>query len=77
MKIKIIATICPIFFSIMVLAQVTGGPTEMADLMRSNGKIYVVTGVILIIFVGIVLYLIRIDRKMGRLEKEDFLKDNF
>jgi hypothetical protein len=47
-------------------------PTEMADLMRSNGKIYVVTAVILTIFAGIIIYLVRIERKMSRLEKEDF-----
>jgi len=43
---------------------------EMADLMRSNGKIYVVVAVILIIFAGIIIYLIRLDRKVSRLEKE-------
>lgn len=42
---------------------------EMADTMRSNGKIYVVVGVILIIFVGIVINMIRIERKINRLEK--------
>ena len=39
--------------------------------MRHNGKIYVVVSVILIIFTGIILYLIRLDRKMTRLEKEN------
>jgi CcmD family protein len=38
--------------------------------MRHNGKIYVVVGVILIIFTGIIFYLIRLDRKITRLEKE-------
>ncbi|GAC1424233.1 MAG: hypothetical protein NVSMB7_00130 [Chitinophagaceae bacterium] len=37
--------------------------------MRHNGKIYVVVTVILIIFTGIILYLIRLDRKISRLEK--------
>ena len=41
----------------------------MADEMRANGKIYVVVAVILTIFAGIVIYLIRLDRKMSRLEK--------
>lgn len=43
---------------------------EMADVMRGNGKIYVVVAVILTIFIGIVLYLVRLDRKIGKLEKQ-------
>jgi hypothetical protein len=43
--------------------------TEMADRMRSDGKIYVVVAVIVTIFIGIILYLIRLDRKISRLEK--------
>ena len=42
----------------------------MADTMRDNGKIYVVVAVIVAIFIGIILYLIRLDRKMTRLEKD-------
>ncbi len=38
--------------------------------MRHNGKIYVVVSVILIIFVGLILYLVRLDRKISRIEKE-------
>lgn len=43
---------------------------EMADAMRSNGKIYVVLAVILILFIGLLIYLISIDRKLTKLEKE-------
>ncbi|MBD0332917.1 MAG: CcmD family protein [Chitinophagaceae bacterium] len=43
---------------------------EMADVMRSNGKIYVVVAVIITIFAGLVIYLIRLDNKITRLEKE-------
>lgn len=46
--------------------------TEMADLMRSNGKIYVVLVVIITILAGLIIYLRRVDRKIGRLEKEAF-----
>ena len=46
--------------------------TEMADLMRSNGKIYVVIAVIITILAGLIIYLRRVDRKIGRLEKEAF-----
>ena len=57
-----------LFFSILVRAQDNG--VSMADEMRANGKIYVVVAVVLTIFAGIILYLVRLDRKMSRLEKE-------
>jgi CcmD family protein len=44
--------------------------TEMADTMRSNGKIYVVVVVLATIFAGIFTYLVYLDRKMSRLEKD-------
>lgn len=46
---------------------------NMADEMRSNGKIYVVVAVLVTIFIGIVIYLIRLDRKISKLEKESKL----
>ncbi|SNS34178.1 CcmD family protein [Belliella buryatensis] len=42
---------------------------EMADLMRSEGKIYVLVGVIGIVFAGILVYVISTDRKAARLEQ--------
>lgn len=42
---------------------------EMADTMRSNGKIYVVVAVCLTILVGLFLYVAMVDRKVSRLEK--------
>jgi hypothetical protein len=43
---------------------------EMADLMRSNGRIYVVIAVVLTILAGLILYVIRIDRKISKFEKD-------
>lgn len=43
---------------------------EMADLMRSNGRIYVVVAVVLTILIGLILYVFRLDRKLSKLEKE-------
>ncbi len=43
--------------------------TEMADAMRSNGKIYVVVAVLATIFAGIFAYLIYLDRKITKAEK--------
>lgn len=42
---------------------------EMAELMRSNGKIYVVVTVLLIILAGLFIYMARLDKKLSRLEK--------
>lgn len=46
-------------------------PVEMADTMRSNGRIYVVVAVVVTILIGLILYVIRIDRKLTKLEKEN------
>ncbi len=43
---------------------------QMAETMRSEGKIYVVIAVLAVILVGLFLYLITIDRKVSKLEKE-------
>jgi CcmD family protein len=43
---------------------------EMADGLRSSGKIYVVVAVVLIILFGLLAYLVRIDRKVSKIEKE-------
>ena len=43
---------------------------EMADEMRSEGKIYVVVLVVAIVFTGLVIYAINTDRKVTKLEKE-------
>jgi CcmD family protein len=50
-------------------AQDTSNAVQMADAMRENGKIYVVVAVILAIFAGIIFYLVRLDRKISRLER--------
>jgi CcmD family protein len=58
-----------LIFNLAAKGQVNG--VEMADTMRSNGKIYVVIAVILAIFAGIIIYLVRLDRKISRLEREE------
>ena len=52
-------------------AQDTSRRVEMADTLRDNGKIYVVVAVLLTIFAGIIFYLVRLDRKITKLEKGD------
>ncbi|MGI4833318.1 MAG: CcmD family protein [Janthinobacterium lividum] len=56
------------------LAQATvSSPADqpaMADALRQSGKIYVVVLVVFIIVSGLLVYLVRLDRKVSRLEKE-------
>ena len=46
------------------------GQTTSDDFMRSIGKIYVVVAVIVAIFIGIVLFLIYLDRRLTKLENQ-------
>jgi len=68
-KVSIITLILVLLNTLAVQAQSTD--TEMADVMRSNGKIYVVVLVLATIFAGIILYLVRLDRKISKLEKNN------
>ncbi len=43
---------------------------EMADGMRSNGKIYIVVAVCLTILIGLFFYVFLLDRKITKIEKE-------
>lgn len=63
---KIVLLFSVLLLHLLATAQ---GKVEMADGLRSNGKIYVVVAVIVTIFTGIILYLIRLDRKLTKLEK--------
>lgn len=62
---KFLIIIITIFQSSMVFAQ----SNNDVDFMRSTGKIYSVVAAIVLIFLGIVYYLYRIDTKLTKLEK--------
>jgi uncharacterized protein HemX len=42
----------------------------MADTMRSEGKIYVLVAIVLVILIGLVGYLFMLDKKVSRVEKD-------
>ena len=66
---KIISTIWLSMIAILANSQnIT--QQEPSDFMRSNGKIYVVMTIILIILAGFFIYLFNVDRKISRIEKE-------
>ena len=52
-----------------VAANAQASNAEAMDLMRSNGKIYVVVAVVITILLGLFLYLFNLDRKISKLEK--------
>ena len=66
---KIALSMLMLIFSASVFAQ-DNAPLEMATGLYQSGKIYVVVIVMAIIFTGITIYLIMLDRKISKLEKE-------
>ena len=63
-----------LFLSVCAMAQEICERIEMADSLYQSGKIYVVVAVLSIIFIGIIAYLILLDNKITKLEKE--IKNN-
>lgn len=59
------------FMSLPLRAQdvIANSDVAMADALRENGKIYVVVVCLLLIFAGILTYLILLNRKVSKLEK--------
>ncbi len=44
---------------------------EMADTMRSNGKIYVVLACVLMVLAGLIAFLFVVEKRLSKLEKEN------
>jgi len=63
---KIISLIIILLTSFNLFAQ---EEVQMADQMRADGKIWVVVAVIAVVFVGIIAYLVLLDRKIRKIEK--------
>lgn len=60
-------------FLLMQLISMTGFASdgiEMSDIMRSEGKIYVVVAVMAIVFGGLAVYLFMMDNRIRRMEKK-------
>lgn len=55
--------------SLLIGSTVQAQAVEMADTMRSEGKIYVVVAIILVVLTGLLLYLFLLDKKVGKMEK--------
>jgi CcmD family protein len=78
MKNNLLSRACALLLPLLLvvsaaLAQtnvVAADQPEMADALRASGKIYVVVLVIVIIVSGLLAYLVRLDGKVSRLERE-------
>lgn len=66
---KVSISIILLLLSLSAMAQ--ENTPEMADKFRADGKIYVVVLVLATIFAGIIAYLVRLERKISKLEKEN------
>ena len=56
-------------FFLLTLPVVTA-QSEGGSVMESNGKLYVVVAVVVTIFIGIVIYLFSLDRRLKELERD-------
>jgi protein-S-isoprenylcysteine O-methyltransferase Ste14 len=65
---KLLLLFVGLFFYGTTFAQ--GNPGS-EDLMRSNGKIYVVVAVCVTILIGLFLYILSVDRKISKIEKDN------
>lgn len=66
---KLLFSLILILSTFQLFAQDNG--VEMADALRSNGKIYVVVVCIVIVLLGLLAYLFSIDKRLKRIEKQN------
>ncbi len=65
---KIAVFLTLVFISFESFCQ-SNDPVEMADILRQDGKIYTVVFGLVIILTAMIILLIRVDRKIFRLER--------
>ncbi|MEM6700614.1 MAG: CcmD family protein [Bacteroidota bacterium] len=64
---KKVSSILALLFTTALTLQ---AQTDNPDFFRSIGKIYVVVAVIVVVFIGIIIFLIYLDRKLTKLEDQ-------
>lgn len=70
MRIALIVMFAVVFLASQAVCMAQNTQPEMADALRENGKIYVVVLVLATIFAGILAFLVRLERKISKLEKQ-------
>jgi hypothetical protein len=66
--------ILSLLVTLLISANLFAQDPEMADALRTDGKIYVVVAVLSVMLAGILFYVVRLDQKITRLEKETYDK---
>ncbi len=69
---SLLLPLCTCVPALSLFAQTTTEPP--ADFLRSIGKMYVVVAVIVVVFLGLALYLWRLDRRLTDIEHQ--IKDH-
>jgi len=67
---KKLALIIVLLMSFISVFAQPGQDVEMADTLRSSGRIYVVVATIAIVFIGLAIYLFTIDKRLKKLEND-------
>ena len=69
---------CLLSLPLLAVNQALAGvlQVEMADQLRSDGKIYVVVIIILMVVLGLGFFAFRLDRKISKLEKRTGEKED-
>ena len=62
-------TICMLTALFLTMETMAQNGEAGSDIMRSNGKIYVVMAVVITIVAGLFIYVASLDRKISKLEK--------
>jgi Na+/proline symporter len=58
------------FVQVIAKAQTAATDPNANDLMRSNGRIFLVMTIVLFIVIGLLAYVYTLDRKISKLEKK-------
>ncbi|AXY78670.1 CcmD family protein [Paraflavitalea soli] len=66
---KLLITLFILLPALWASAQENGTNPDQATGLRADGKIYVVLAVAITILLGLIIYVIRLDRKISKLEK--------
>jgi nitrate reductase gamma subunit len=69
---RIIAFVMLFLLPFQMFSQ-NGVDVEMADVLRTNGKIYVVVIGLVVILTGVIIFLLRVEKKLWRLENKENL----
>lgn len=65
-----IISFCSLALLLFLPSLVSAQAPEMDSVMVKDGKIYVVVAVLAVILIGIILYLLSMERRLKKLEKQ-------